>query len=61
MKIELAPLLWVLFLVGIFILTYILNKKTPKPEGCENLISKAGCAGCRQFSCGHHPDRKEKE
>lgn len=56
---ELAPLLWVLFLVGIFISTYLLNKKTPKPEGCEDLISSAGCRGCKQFSCGHHPDRKE--
>ena len=38
MKVDVAPLLWVLFLVSIFIITYILNKKTPKPEGCEDII-----------------------
>ena len=60
MDINIAPVLWVSFLVGIFILTYILNKRTPKPEGCEDIIRNAGCRGCRQFSCGHHPDRREK-
>ncbi len=59
MKIEIAPLLWILFLIGIFILTYLMNKNTPKPEGCEDIIKAAGCTGCKQFSCGHHPDRKE--
>ncbi len=59
MKIEIAPLLWISLLIGVFIITYILNKKTPKPEGCEDIIKTAGCAGCKQFSCGHHPDRKE--
>ena len=41
MKIEIAPLLWVLFLIGIFILTYLMNKNTPKPEGCEDIIKAA--------------------
>ena len=59
MKIEIAPLLWILFLIGIFILTYLMNKNTPKPEGCEDIIKAAGCTGCKQFSCGHHPDGKE--
>ena len=38
MKMALAPILWVLFLVAMFIITYILNKKTPKPKGCEDII-----------------------
>ena len=62
MKTALAPILWVLFLVAIFIITYILNKKTPKPEGCEDRIKNAGCRGCKMLSCGHHPAaRREKE
>ena len=59
MKVDVAPLLWVLFLVSIFIITYKLNKKTIKPEICEDIITIKRCTGCKQFSCGHHPDRKE--
>ena len=35
-RIVIAVLI-VLVCVGLFIGTYILNKRTPKPEGCENL------------------------
>ena len=31
-------------LVAIYIVLYLMNKKTPKPEGCEDL--KADCDGC---------------
>ena len=55
MKMALAPILWVLFLVAMFIITYILNKKTHKPKGCEDIIKNAGCRGCKMISCGHHP------
>ena len=44
-------------LVAVFILTYVGNKKTPVPEGCENL--KAECGGCHDISCGNHPAHKE--
>ena len=44
-------------LVGVFILTYIGNKNTPKPEGMEDL--QADCSGCHDISCGHHSAHKE--
>lgn len=40
-------------LVGIYIFLFLLNKKTPKPEGCENL--KADCGGCKDYSCTNNP------
>lgn len=55
----LAPVLWMGFLVGMFIITYLLNKKTPKPKGCEFI--SPGCKGCKMISCGHHPSREEKK
>lgn len=54
-----APILWMMFLVGTFIVTYLLNKKTPKPKGCETITTN--CKGCKMISCGHHPSREEKK
>ena len=42
-------------LVGAFIGSYLLNKRTPKPEGWENIDDS--CEGCQITSC---PNRKEK-
>ena len=42
----------VLVCVGLFIGTYLLNKKTPKPDGCENLGEE--CEGCQMTSCSHY-------
>ena len=49
----------ILFVVlgGIVALGYILNKKTPVPEGCENL--KENCEGCHITSCINHPSKGE--
>ncbi len=46
-------------LVGIYLLTYFLNKKTKKPEGCE--IVSENCHSCQVTSCGHNPLEGEKE
>ncbi|WP_296240557.1 hypothetical protein [uncultured Faecalicoccus sp.] len=46
-------------LVLIYIGLYLMNKKTPLPEGCENL--KADCEGCHDYACLHNPAHKEKE
>ena len=54
----LAPVIWAVILVSVFIGTYIMNRNTPKPEGCEELINEISCRGCRQLSCGHHPTKK---
>ncbi|NLI94463.1 MAG: hypothetical protein GX350_01455 [Erysipelotrichaceae bacterium] len=50
----LAAIIILTVLIGLFIYSYIANRKTPKPEGCEeNIIA---CAGCQVVACGH---RKE--
>ena len=42
-------LIYFVILSGIYCLAYILNQKTEKPEGCEDL--KKDCASCNVFSC----------
>lgn len=45
-------------LVLIYIGLYLMNKRTPLPEGCENL--RAECEGCHDFACSNHPAHREK-
>ena len=42
-----------LLLLAIFIITYILYKKTPVPKECENLEkpSEEKCHGCNETGC----------
>ena len=56
MKILIAILLIVIF-VFLFIFSYLLNKKTPKPEGCKELEKQ--CQTCQISSCMHHQERKK--
>lgn len=44
-------------LFGLFILGYVLNKRTPKPAGCEELLEH--CDTCPVASCGHNKSGKE--
>jgi len=39
-------------LVGLYIGSYLLNKKVKKPEGAEDLT--ASCTGCAVTTCGHN-------
>ena len=48
-----------IFMVGAFVGSYLLNKKTPKPEGCENIDEN--CEGCQITSCSHRIENKEEE
>lgn len=42
----------VILVIAIFFVTYLLNKKTPVPEGCENLqINDENCLSCGNDSC----------
>ncbi len=42
----------VIVLVAIFFLTYVLNKRTPVPKGCENIkISDENCMSCGNIDC----------
>lgn len=48
-------------LIVVYISLYLMNKRTPLPEGCENL--KPDCDGCHDFGCTNHPshmNRKEE-
>lgn len=44
-------------LVGIYIVVYLLNKRTPLPEGCENL--KPDCEACKDVNCVNNPLHKK--
>lgn len=45
--------------VAIFLGTYILNKRTPKPEGCEDMSGE--CEGCQITSCSNYKAKNEKK
>lgn len=45
----------IVLLVVIFFVTYLYNKKTPIPEGCEQTaINVQNCSACANFGCEHH-------
>lgn len=48
-----------IFMVGAFVGSYLLNKKTPKPEGCKNIDEN--CEGCQITSCLNRKEKKEEE
>ena len=54
-----AAVIWMALLVFVYIGVYLMNKKTPKPKGCENLT--AHCEGCGQFDCTHNPVHHEED
>lgn len=58
MKIVLAILFFAL-LVTIYIVLYLMNKKTPLPEGCENL--KTDCEGCKDYACTNNPAHNSRK
>ena len=40
------------FFVVLFFVTFVINRKTPVPKGCENLkISEENCSMCNNTSC----------
>ena len=45
-------------LVAMFIVCFLLNKKTPKPEGCEDL--EAECETCPITTCLKNSSEKEE-
>ena len=49
---TILAIVFVILLVIIFIVTYILNKNTSVPEGCENIkISDENCSACGNLDC----------
>jgi hypothetical protein len=41
------PIVIILIVVGLYILSFVLNEKTEKPEGCEDI----SCSGCKVDNC----------
>ena len=48
----------ILILIGAYIGSYLLNKRTPKPKGCENLTED--CEGCSITTCSNNKTNKEE-
>ena len=41
-----------ILLIALYIISYILNKKTPVPKGCENIkIDEETCKSCNNAMC----------
>lgn len=51
-------ILTIVILVAIFFITYVLNKKTPIPEGCEK-VANENCRGCLNKHCEYY-QKEEK-
>ncbi|MBN2504622.1 MAG: hypothetical protein JXB20_04690 [Bacilli bacterium] len=51
MEIVIGVVLIVL-VIGIYVITYVINEKTDVPEGCEDLTDFSACHGCTNSSCG---------
>lgn len=54
---TIAPVIYIALLGGFYALGYVMNHKTPVPEGCENI--KAECEGCKITTCSNHPINDE--
>ena len=54
-----AMIITIGLLIVIFVVSFILNKSTPKPEGCEDL--EAGCETCTNTACLKHDSQKEEK
>ncbi len=52
-------IVWLGILIAVFIGTYIWNKNTPKPVGCEDVSEE--CGGCANIACTHHTAHNEEE
>ncbi len=50
-------ILWVGVLVAVMIASYLLNKRTPLPEGCEEVV----CEGCADIACSHNAAHQKEE
>ena len=54
-----ATVLIVGILIVLFITCFLLNRKTPKPEGCEDL--EAECETCPITTCLKNTSKKEEK
>jgi hypothetical protein len=54
----LATIIVLTLVIGLYIGSYVLNKRTPVPEG---IVMIEGCDSCSTASCGHHPSNVKDE
>ncbi|MCI1735545.1 MAG: hypothetical protein LKM30_07435 [Bacilli bacterium] len=48
----LLAILVILFFLAVFLVTFILYKRTPPPKGCENLVANdEKCRNCKETGC----------
>ncbi len=48
-------------LLAIFIVSFVLYKRTPVPKGCENIkISEENCAACNNKECAIYKERTKE-
>ena len=51
----------ILALLIVFVVSFILYKKTPVPKGCENLlINEENCAACNNKECALRKEGEKK-
>ena len=56
-----AGLITVAVIIGLYLLTYVMNKRTPVPEGCEVNVSEATCGACNNYACSIKQDYAKGE
>ena len=56
----LIAILLIVFLATVFIVSFVLYRKTPPPKGCEDLLpEEKKCSCCSQIQCPYHPEEKK--
>ncbi len=51
----------IVFLVVLFVVSFVFNKKTPIPENCKNMFDEASCDACKQYDCAFNKIHDEIE
>ena len=49
----LVPIVVIGSLVIVYILSYALNKRTPVPEECLEIVDETKCESCHSFTCAN--------
>lgn len=50
----------VILLVALFFISYVLNKKTPIPKECVEMLENTdACVGCKNIACSHFKAKEE--
>ncbi len=49
-------------LVIVFVVSFVLYKRTPVPKGCENLkVNEENCSMCGHEECPHYVKKEEEK